>query len=191
MTRFENVKDAVPMLDAVKFYGFEPKRAGFICCPFHTERTPSLKVYERRFRCYGCGASGSVIDFVALLFNIEPTQAVERIEADFHLAPMLETPTERTERQRVADARRLFDSWREQMMAKLDAVIRTANCADFQYLSPAEVEALKYREACEDWSNTLSHGALDEQMQIFRDRENVERLCRKILNSMPMKSKTA
>ena len=35
-------------------------------CPFHEDRTPSLAVYPRTqsFYCFGCGASGDVIDFV-------------------------------------------------------------------------------------------------------------------------------
>lgn len=41
-------------------------------CPFHAERTPSFYVYQRgqqrsaeRFHCFGCGADGDVIDFLA------------------------------------------------------------------------------------------------------------------------------
>ncbi len=43
-------------------------RTGMACCPFHgdgQERTPSLKVYDDHFHCYGCGAHGDVIDWVA------------------------------------------------------------------------------------------------------------------------------
>lgn len=35
-------------------------------CPFHTEKTPSFRVYDRRgyFKCYGCDAHGDVIEFI-------------------------------------------------------------------------------------------------------------------------------
>ena len=35
-------------------------------CPIHTERTPSFCVDQekQRFKCFGCGAGGDVIDFV-------------------------------------------------------------------------------------------------------------------------------
>ena len=33
-------------------------------CPFHTEDTPSFTVYENGWKCFGCGASGSNIDFL-------------------------------------------------------------------------------------------------------------------------------
>lgn len=40
------------------------------CCPFHQEKTPSMVVYDdhaKGFCCFGCQASGSVIDFVMRL----------------------------------------------------------------------------------------------------------------------------
>jgi len=36
------------------------------CCPFHMEKTPSFAVneIEQFFKCFGCGVSGDVINFV-------------------------------------------------------------------------------------------------------------------------------
>jgi hypothetical protein len=34
-----------------------------LCC-FHSEKTPSLRVHDRYFKCFGCGAGGDVISFV-------------------------------------------------------------------------------------------------------------------------------
>ena len=36
------------------------------CCPFHADRSPSFTIYDagRRFHCFGCGATGDVLDFV-------------------------------------------------------------------------------------------------------------------------------
>jgi DNA primase len=38
-------------------------------CPFHSEKTPSFKVRESagRYKCFGCGAHGDVIDFLQAL----------------------------------------------------------------------------------------------------------------------------
>ncbi len=76
---FTEAKNAVTLPDAARAYGFTPNRAGFICCPFHTEKTPSLKLYERRFRCFGCGVGGDVVDFVGMIFGLEPLEAVKRL----------------------------------------------------------------------------------------------------------------
>lgn len=37
------------------------------CCPFHADKSPSFVVYGKdgRYHCFGCGADGDVIDFVA------------------------------------------------------------------------------------------------------------------------------
>lgn len=48
--------------------GLEPKRRGrewAACCPFHDDADPSLHLNEEKrvFHCFGCGASGDVIDF--------------------------------------------------------------------------------------------------------------------------------
>jgi len=88
----EAVKEAVTMDEVIRFYGFTPNRAGFICCPFHGEKTPSLKVYKDHWHCFGCGAGGSIIDFVMSLFRIRFSAAVVRLNADFHLGLSSERP---------------------------------------------------------------------------------------------------
>lgn len=80
------VRERVSARAAAERYGFEPNRAGYICCPFHTERTASLKLYEDGgWHCFGCGAGGSSIDFVMGLFGLDFKQAVVRLDLDFSL----------------------------------------------------------------------------------------------------------
>lgn len=46
--------------------GLEIQRSGgatFVCCPFHEEKSPSCRVDETRFHCFGCGADGDAIDY--------------------------------------------------------------------------------------------------------------------------------
>ncbi len=51
------------------------------CCPFHNEKTPSFYVNDDKqfFHCFGCGAHGSVIDFVMRHDNQSFPEAVETI----------------------------------------------------------------------------------------------------------------
>ena len=53
--------------------------------------TPSLKLNEDYFFCFGCGAKGNVIDLVAKLFDLTSLQASQKLAADFGLDP--KTPT--------------------------------------------------------------------------------------------------
>ena len=70
MNQFESVKAAVPLWQAAETYGLSVSRNGMTCCPFHEDRHPSLKLNEDYFFCFGCGASGDVIEFTARLFGI-------------------------------------------------------------------------------------------------------------------------
>lgn len=58
------IKDQTKMIDVVRRYGIDVNRAGFCRCPFHDEKTASMKIYDKSFYCYGCGAGGDVFDFV-------------------------------------------------------------------------------------------------------------------------------
>ena len=86
MNQFESVKAAVPLRDAAKHYGLTVSRNGMTCCPFHKDRHPSLKMNEDYFFCFGCGASGDVIDFTARLFGISFKDAATKLAADFGIS---------------------------------------------------------------------------------------------------------
>ena len=86
MNQFESVKAAVPLRDAAKHYGLTVSRNGMTCCPFHEDRHPSLKMNEDYFFCFGCGASGDVIDFTARLFGISLKDAATKLAAEFGIS---------------------------------------------------------------------------------------------------------
>ena len=44
------------------------------CCPFHHDKTPSMKL-DRRYHCFGCGADGDEIDFAAALYGLGKKEA--------------------------------------------------------------------------------------------------------------------
>ena len=52
-------------------------------CPFHLDCCPSLKLNSDFYYCFGCGASGDVIDFVAQLYDLSKPDAAEKLAADF------------------------------------------------------------------------------------------------------------
>ena len=83
MNQFESVKAAVTPRQAAENYGLAVSRNGMTCCPFHKDRHPSLKLNEDYFFCFGCHASGDVIDFTARLFGICLKDAATKLAADF------------------------------------------------------------------------------------------------------------
>lgn len=78
---------AVSMKEAAEHYGLEVNRGNMICCPFHDDRTPSMKLNEDYFYCFGCGTTGDVIDLVARLFNLSSYDAAKKLAYDFGIDP--------------------------------------------------------------------------------------------------------
>ena len=92
---FEVVKQSVTVREAAELYGIEVSRSGMACCPFHDDRHPSLKLNEDYFYCFGCGATGDVIDFTARLYNLSPKEAAEKLVQDFGLSYDRKAPIRR------------------------------------------------------------------------------------------------
>ena len=80
---FEAVKAAVPVREAAEKYGLEVNFAGMVRCPFHEDHTPSMKLYEDHFYCFGCGKHGDVVNLTAELFCIPPYDAACKLADDF------------------------------------------------------------------------------------------------------------
>jgi DNA primase len=79
-----------PIDEVVTAAGVELRRSGtgFMgCCPFHDDSTASLSVcgVPDRFHCFGCGASGDVIDFVQRHAGVGFRRAVELLDSDLAL----------------------------------------------------------------------------------------------------------
>lgn len=84
MNVFEAVKQSVTTRQAAEHYGIRVGRNGMCVCPFHKDKTPSMKV-DRRFHCFGCQADGDVIDFVSRLENVSPKEAAIMLAQDFSI----------------------------------------------------------------------------------------------------------
>jgi hypothetical protein len=84
MNIFQEVKAAVTTRQAAEYYGYRVSRNGMMCCPFHSDKTPSMKV-DRNFICFGCQEKGDVIHFTGKLYNITPLEAAKKLAEDFNL----------------------------------------------------------------------------------------------------------
>ena len=58
MTIFEAVKTTVAPRMAAEHFGLSVSRNGMVCCPFHDDRHPSMKLYEDHYRSGGAETEG-------------------------------------------------------------------------------------------------------------------------------------
>ena len=98
---FKAVKQSVTVREAAERYGIEIKRNSMACCPFHDDKNPSMKLNEEYFYCFGCGATGDVIDLTAWLYNLSPKEAAEKLAQDFGLIYDSQAPPRRYVRQKT------------------------------------------------------------------------------------------
>ena len=103
---FEMVKQFVTVREAAERYGIEVKRGGMACCPFHDDKNPSMKLNEEYFYCFGCGATGDVIDLTARLYNLSPKEAAEKLAQDFGLIYDSQAPPRRNYVHQKTEARK-------------------------------------------------------------------------------------
>ena len=85
------LKQNISLLRLAESQGHELRKEGndyVMCCPFHEEQTASMKITPSNnlFHCFGCGAGGSVIDWVMKTQGVSFRHAVEILRTDSSLA---------------------------------------------------------------------------------------------------------
>ena len=111
MNLFETVRTNMKAVDVVLMAGFQPNRSKMICCPFHNDKHPSMKV-DRRYFCFGCGVKGDAVDFVANYYGLSLKEAAEKIISDFGL-PYNNTGYAGGVRKPIAAKRSEYQIWAE------------------------------------------------------------------------------
>lgn len=76
MTKDE-IKATLTMHDVLLRNGIKVNRNGFITCPFHTEKTASMKIFGDSFYCFACGAYGDIFDMEMQLNHCDFRTAYE------------------------------------------------------------------------------------------------------------------
>ena len=142
------IRDQVKMDQILQIYGYRTKK-GFMCCPFHGEKEPSLKVYKDTggWHCFGCERGGSVIDFVMEHEGCSFHTAVRAIDQALKLGLMdkYEDPENVRKQKRIQQS---LDSFVEAIYAYCDALIMIAEKQqerDFRKLK--RLEELQYGHA--------------------------------------------
>lgn len=180
MNRFEAVKAAVPPRMAAERYELPIQQGSMVCCPFHADRTPSMKLNEDYFYCFGCGASGDVIDLAAKLFGLSSYDAAKKLAADFGITgqkPSVLAKLKRGKSQAELESRsfrvlgdylQILQDWKE-------------NCAP---QSPEDAIDPRYAESCHmlerigNMLDILACGTPQERVEVVADLQKDERLMR-------------
>lgn len=111
----ETIKARVSTRDVAILYGYQPDRGGYIGCPFHGEKTPSLKLHKSGWYCYGCGQGGSVIDFVMRHDGCAFREAVTALDKHFSLG-LLDGPKNLSQMMREKAQRDRFEKDRAEVL---------------------------------------------------------------------------
>jgi DNA primase len=76
----DTIRDAVTMVDVLTAAGYDaPTSQGFICCPNHSEKTPSCKVYRDHVYCYGCAWHADAFTLAMALHKVPFKQALAHV----------------------------------------------------------------------------------------------------------------
>lgn len=170
MNIFETVKAAVPVRQAAQHYGLRVNRSSMACCPFHDDRTPSMKLNEDYYYCFGCGATGDVVDLTAHLCNLSLHDAAKLLAADFGIAGDSAPPAPEVKRPQIRQFRddemlcfraltdylRLLKSWK----------VRYAPKTPEDAWDDRFVEACQMLDHIEYMADILTVGDLEERVAV-------------------------
>lgn len=138
----EEIKQSVSMREVVERYGIHIDRKGFCCCPFHKEKTGSMKIYKDSYNCFGCGANGDIFSFVMGMENFDFKTAYKSLggsyqqyENDYQrkrfayqLAKRKETERRQKEKKQQLKAQVLEDIKYQQLFKKMAPVFSDIWC---------------------------------------------------------------
>ena len=176
MNLFQTIKAAVTVKQAAALYGLPITTTGMTRCPFHEDHTPSMKLNDTYYYCFGCGATGDVIDLTARLFDLSSLQAARKMAQDFGLGPdkppssavaLSKSPTVSSDAQQedvsyclrvLHDYRDLLTRWR----------IKYAPHSPEESLDDRFVEALHMLDVVDDLMDRLAFGPASQKVDVAK-----------------------
>ncbi|MEI3063239.1 MAG: CHC2 zinc finger domain-containing protein [Oscillospiraceae bacterium] len=180
MNLFETVKAAVTPRMAAERYGLPIQQGGMVCCPFHADRTPSMKLNEDYFYCFGCGATGDVIDLAARLFDLSKYEAVQKLAADFGISgekPSVLAKLKRGKTQAEAESH-CFRVLRDYFGILQDWKEHCAPQSPEDPIDPRYAEACHMLERIGNMLDILACGTPKERAEVVADLQKDDRLMR-------------
>ena len=113
-----DIKDQITCKQFLERYGYTVNRSGFCLCPFHSDRKPSMKVYDdpkRGVHCYVCHSGGDLISIARKYYGDGMTfqGTLKTLCDEFNLQVDNESSNTAKDRHRAAQLRELASVCRE------------------------------------------------------------------------------
>ena len=118
---FQLIKQAVPLLPEVeKTVKMKRESSSYKgCCPFHNERSASFSIKQNAeyYNCFGCGASGDVITFVAKTQGLTNLTAAKKLALEYGIdIPQEAAPSTNSPTSIYTSLKLLAEHWHKQFM---------------------------------------------------------------------------
>lgn len=151
-------------------------RNGMTTCIFHEDRTPSMKLYDDHFYCFGCTEYDDVVKLTARLFGLSQYEAAKKLCSDFGIIHSRDKPiirqkicvqSQREKEQRIfrilSDYCSLLRRFRTEYAPKSDS----------ETLHPLFTESLTQLEMYEHFCDVFISGTTDERKDFMENCKEV------------------
>lgn len=159
MNLFEKIKSEITVSQAAEFCGLRIEKGSMISCPFHPDRKPSMKLYEKYYYCFGCQTHGGAISLTAHVLNLPQKDAAIRLADAFHIDTHDCSSLGRKTRGHVKPHKPDLKSLAE----KLAVIQQTALIRERQaWLDHAMQVLVRYTQLINDWRTRFAPAMADE-----------------------------
>lgn len=200
MNIFHEIKSMISVRQVAESYGLKVNRNGMACCPFHNDKHPSMKIDSSHYYCFGCGAHGDAVGYVAEMFSLSQYDAACKIIQDFNLPIEMECKISEDdknafrnlmEQKRYAEiVKKKFERWADETIDQLKEckqLIEEAKDLIFTkepgtaVISNGFAYMLHQQEKIEYWLDILCMGDESKKRQLFlMDGKEVRRIAANI-----------
>ena len=177
MNIFEEIKKLVDVPTAARHYGLEVHGNNMAICPFHRDLSPSCKLYENNYHCFGCQAHGDVIKLVQDLFGLSAIDAAKQINSDFNLGLDMDKPIDTkaiAERRKEAEQRKAKKEKEDRMYYVLLCYFILLDKYKIRY-APKDHDDVPDKRFLYALENTEIVGFLLEHFDQLKEYEGIEK----------------
>ena len=171
MNIFEKIRDSVTMTQVAELYGIDTRRS-MINCIFHDDKTPSMKLYDDHYYCFGCGAYGDAASFAAQVTGLSQYEAAKQLCSAFGIVhnssepfikPMIQREQETKAFRILSDYCKMLREWQE----------RYKPSRPDSGPHPLFIKSLNNQGEYENYCNIFISGTQGERKNFIENRKDV------------------